>query len=278
MKPVSGPFALAAAALVAFGACSGTSTEPAQSLPTLNADIANAVADGLGDDVQVMRELNFGLRTGALFLGAPAPGPAAWGCGYDATTGWHVCEPRVLPIGLTILRQYAFRNAAGDYMEAFDRAATATILAKRQVDGSVSRSFEDGGSMSGEIHHRREMKVTGLQADEQKRTWDGSGTSEVKRTRISDASGTRSYDIKAGVTIVKVVVPHRNNTDLDPWPISGTITKKVSGTVTVGDETRTIDRTVVISFNGTQFPDATVNGEPFAIDLANRKAMRKGRP
>jgi hypothetical protein len=224
-----------------------------------------------------MRDLNLGLRTGLLFMGAPAAGPANWGCEYDAATGWHVCDPRVLPIGITILRQYAFYNAAGQPMETYDANQTAAIHARRQVDGAVSRDLE-GGSISGEVHHERDLTVSGLAGDEQKRTWNGTGMSDISRTRISDLNGTRSYDMNATVTIVDVVVPHRNNQDLDPWPLSGTITKHVTGTVTVNDQTRTIDRTVVITFNGTQFPAATVNGEAFTIDLALRKAMRKGKP
>ncbi|MEK6597760.1 MAG: hypothetical protein AABY91_05460 [Gemmatimonadota bacterium] len=43
-----------------------------------------------------------------------------------------------------------------------------------------------------------------------------------------------------------------------------------------GEETRQVSRTVIITFNGTQFPTATVNGEPFTIDLANRMAHRGG--
>jgi hypothetical protein len=277
MRRSTGFLTLSAAAIMALGACSDTPAGPTQTLPTLNADIANAVADGVGEDVQLMRDLNFGLRTGLLFMGAPAAAPNGPGCTYDAVTGWHVCEAKVLPVGLTILRQYAFYDASGAAMEKFDPAQTAAIRVKRQLDGSVSREVE-GGSMTAEVHHARDMAVSGLQGDEQKRTWDGTGQSQIARTRISDASGTRSYEIKAGVTIASVVVPHRNNQDLDPWPLSGTITKHVTGTATVNGETRSIDRTVVIRFDGTQFPTATVNGEPFTLDLAARKALRKGRP
>jgi hypothetical protein len=254
MRRSTGFLTLSAAAIMALGACSDTPAGPTQTLPTLNADIANAVADGVGEDVQLMRDLNFGLRT-----------------------GWHVCEAKVLPVGLTILRQYAFYDASGAAMEKFDPAQTAAIRVKRQLDGSVSREVE-GGSMTAEVHHVRDMAVSGLQGDEQKRTWNGTGQSQIARTRISDANGTRSYEIKAGVAIASVVVPHRNNQDLDPWPLSGTITKEVTGKVTFNGETRTVDRKVVITFNGTQFPTATVNGEPFTLDLANRKVLPKGKP
>jgi hypothetical protein len=277
MKPSAILLTLGAAATVALAACSSTPGEPVETLPALNADIANAVADGVGEDVQVMRDLNFGLRTGLRFMGAPSAGPARWGCSYDAATGWHICEASVLPLGLTILRQYAFYDAASAPMETFDANKTAAIRVKRQLEGSVSRDVE-GGSMTAEVHHDRDLTVSGLQGDEQKRTWNGTGQSQIARTRISDANGTRSYDITASVTISDVIVPHRNNQDLDPWPLSGTITKHVTGTATVNGETRSIDRTVTITFDGTQFPTATVNGESFTLDLAARKALRKGRP
>lgn len=269
---------LGTAAALALAACSGTTTDPTRTaVPTLNADVASVVADGLGEDVQVMRDLNLGLRTGLLFMASPAAGPANWGCDYNAATGWHTCDPRVLPNGITIQRQYAFYNAAGQPMENYDANQTASIRGQREVDGSIAHDVE-GGSISAEVHHQRDLTVSGLTGDEQKRTWNGTGESDISRTRISDARGTRSYEINATVRIVDVVVPHRNNQDLDPWPLSGTITKHVTGTVTVNDETRTIDRTVVITFNGTQFPSATVNGEAFTIDLALRKALRKGKP
>jgi hypothetical protein len=64
MRRSTGFLTLSAAAIMALGACSDTPAGPTQTLPTLNADIANAVADGVGEDVQLMRDLNFGLRTG----------------------------------------------------------------------------------------------------------------------------------------------------------------------------------------------------------------------
>lgn len=277
MRRSTGFLTLGAATIMALGACSDTPAGPTQTPPTLNADIVNAVADGVGEDVHLMRDLNVGLRTGLLFMGAPAAAPDGPGCTYDAASGWHVCAATVLPSGLTILRQYAFYDASGTAMEKFDAAQTAAIRVKRQVDGTLSREVE-GGSITAEVHHARDMAVSGLQGDEQQRTWNGTGQSQIARTRISDANGTRHYEIKAGVAIASVVVPHRNNQDLDPWPLSGTITKQVTGTVTVNGETRTIERKVVITFNGTQFPTATVNGEPFTLDLATRKVLPKGRP
>jgi hypothetical protein len=81
------------------------------------------------------------------------------------------------------------------------------------------------------------------------------------------------------VTVDDVVVPHPRNDDHDPWPLSGTITTHVQGSVTVNGETRTFDRTVVITFDGTQYAKAVVTGSTvsgeFTIDLANRRLGHK---
>ena len=261
-----------------LGACAGDDSLGPSDSPTLNADIAAAMADGVGEDVQTMRELSVGLRFGVMFL-TPDLAPRV-GCPYNAATGWHDCEPVELPNGLVIDRQYAFYNASGSPMETFDSDQTASIRGQRTVDGEVERETERG-SLSAEIHHARDFTVSGLQGDEQKRIWNGTGSSEVSSTRISDEYGTRTYDLSAQVTVVDVEVPHSNNEDRDPWPLSGTITKQVSGSVTRDGETRTFERTVVITFNGTQTATATVTGpngtETFEIDLANRKA-RHHRP
>ena len=73
-------------------------------------------------------------------------------------------------------------------------------------------------------------------------------------------------------THANVIVPVRAE-GVAPWPLSGTVTRVFTMTRTDG-ETRT--RTVIITFNGTATPAATVNGEPFTIDLAARRAARRG--
>ncbi|HEX9894723.1 MAG TPA: hypothetical protein VGA78_12415 [Gemmatimonadales bacterium] len=259
-----------------LGACSEADPLDPSDSATLNADIAAAVADGVGEDVQTMRELSQGLRFGVMFLSSSAQSPPG-GCPYDAASGWHDCEPVELPNGLTIDRQYAFYNAAGAPMENFDAEQTASIRAQRVVDGDIERETEHG-SLAASVHHERDFTVSGLQGDEQKRTWNGTGSSDISRTRVSDEHGTRIYELSADVTVSNVEVPRHNNTDRDPWPLSGTITKQVEGSVTKDGETRSFERTVVITFNGTQFATATVTGadgtETFEIDLANRNAGR----
>lgn len=262
--------------LMALIACSDGTTDPTlETVPTLNADVATAVADGVGEDVQVMRELTLGLRTGIMFLPAASLPPD--GCPFNASTGWHECAPRTVG-PLTILRQYAFYDASGAAQESYDAQQTASIRVKRAVNGEVARET-DRGSVEGSVHHDRDLTVSGLQGDEQKRTWNGTGHSEISRTRVIDDGGTRSYQMEADVVVKDVVVPHPNNEEKDPWPLSGTITSHVTGSVTLlNGETRNFERTVVITFNGTQFATATVNGTggsgTFEIDLANRRLGR----
>jgi hypothetical protein len=66
-------------------------------------------------------------------------------------------------------------------------------------------------------------------------------------------------------------VPRAEN----PWPLSGTITRVITVVITNGPNGDvTHERTVVITFNGTQFVTLTVNGEEFELDLAARLSDR----
>lgn len=264
------PVSLAAAVL---SACAGDDAVAPVDSPLLNADLAAAMADGVGEDVQTMRELSWGLRLGVMFLN-PTFGPPRSGCPFDAGSGWHDCEPVELPNGLIIDREYAFYDAAGAAMEQFDPVQTASIRVRRTVAGEFERETERG-SLSSVVHHARDFTVSGLQGEEQKRTWNGTGASQVNRTRISDQRGTRSYELASDVSVSDVEVPARNNPERDPWPLSGTITQHATGKVTQDGETRSFERTIMITFNGTQFASVTVTGpdgsETFEIDLANRR-------
>lgn len=273
MTRTSRQLAIGLSVALALGACSDAATAPSvETDATLDADVANQAADGVGEDVQTMRDLNDGIRTGVMFLSVPATAPQ--GCPYNSSTGWHVCDPRTVG-PLTIVRQYAFYDAGGTAEENFDAELTASIHLTRTVDGSIDRDT-DKGTVTGEIHHDRDLTATGLAGDETTRTWNGTGHSDVSHSRVVDGRGSRSYEWTADVTVDNVVVPH-GSADQDPWPLSGTITKHVVGTVTVNDKTRSFDRTVVVTFDGTQFPTVTVTGSStstFQIDLGNRRIRK----
>lgn len=267
---------LGAGLVLLLGAC-GEQTSPdgsARSVP-LNADIAAAVSHGVGEDVQTMRELGPGLRFGFLFLPLGHAAPPR-DCPYDAATGRHVCPEVTMPHGFVLTRSYAFFDAGGQPMEQYDNELTASINLTRGMEGSVSHETE-GASFSGSVSHSRDLTVSGLAGIETQRTWNGGGTSAIRRTAVVDGRGTRNYEMDATVSVVNVVVPTRDGEDPDPWPLSGTITHVVTGSVAFNEESRTFERTVVVTFNGTRFADVTVNGESFSIDLATRRAMHRGR-
>ena len=263
------------AATLVLGACS-EGTGPNLASPTLNLDIANAVADGAGGDVATMRELSHGLNVGMRFWLSPRDAPHPGDCPYNAGTGWHTCTTISGLGGLSLDRRYAFYDAANAAMETFDQLLTAKVHFIKHLEGSIGRTF-DGGSMSADVEYDRDMVVTGLAGEETSRTWNGTGASEIKRTRMSDTQGTRTYELSGTVAVAGVVVPRRTAEQTDAWPTAGTMTMVVTGSVSNGAESRDVSRTVVITFNGTSLPDATVNGEPFVIDLAARMARRAGR-
>jgi hypothetical protein len=138
---------------------------------------------------------------------------------------------------------------------------TASINVVIDVSGEVVRD-----NWTATVERHRDMTVSGLEGDETTRIWNGSGNGSVQGTH-SDSLGTRSYDMSSTSAIVDVVrgLPREEN----PYPLSGTITRNISVTIIGGpDGDVTRQRTVSITFNGTQFATLTVNGETFEVDLA----------
>ena len=162
-----------------------------------------------------------------------------------------------------------FYDADGIEQEARDPLTTASIHLVVESSHEFSRdSWTATGTRS------RDLLITGLEGEETTRTVNGTGSSNMTRSQHTDEDGTtRSYSMVSTSTMVDVVHPVPR-TD-DSWPLSGTITRDVTITVINGpdgDVTRT--RTVVMIFDGTQWPDMTVDGEPFEVDLSTKSGRR----
>lgn len=272
MKRVS--TAVAAALLTFLAACSdgGTPAEPAATplSPQVEADLVAVAADGVGEEVEIMRAPGFDLRTG--FFGAPGvagPGPcslAQAACTFTRD-------------GLTVTRTLTYYDAAGKEMAAYDALQTASVKIVAQVGGSVTRETAKG-AWSAEVERNRTMTVSGLQGDEQKRTWNGTGTFSVARTVVREET-TRSYEIAGTLKVTGVEVPRSNNESKDRWPLAGTIERTMTVRTTDKDGNAvTFTRKIVVTFDGTQFASATVtrrdgSTETFQIDLAARRVGRK---
>jgi hypothetical protein len=226
-------------------ACSTDSTGPgAEAL--LNTDVAAVSADAAATDVELMR----------------GPGGGPFGLGLLARQGSFECGTEGRP-QLTVTRTCTYKDAAGATQSAYSALTTASVIMHAEVKGDVTRE-----KWSATVNRVRDLTVTGLAGSETEMTWNGTGTGTSSRVRLAADGSTRSYTIAAKGTIANVVIPvPRTETS---WPKSGTITKQV--TVKKADGT-TVDRTVTIVFNGTQFAKVTVNGETFDFDLSQR-----GRP
>lgn len=172
-------------------------------------------------------------------------------------------------------RTVTFFDAGGAEQDAYHPLETASLRFVLSIGGEVSR---DGFFASVERH--RDTRVTGLLGEEETRTWNGEGDSRWERVRLND-DGERSYEAEATLVIDDVV--RSVDRAANPWPLSGTITRTVEITIVNGpngDETR--ERTVVITFDGTQFATLTIDGEAANdVDLATREGrnpLRRHQP
>ena len=237
-----------APALLFAVACSDSPASP-DTDQQLNLDVANYVADMTSDDLY-MFDLYSGMSASPALLSPPRP-------------------PRFADLSIT--RDVTFYDEFGAEQIAYDPLLTAEINFLFHMEGSHSRSGEMG-SIDVEVNRDRDMWLSGLLGEETERLWNGSGSSAVSRSRISDEKGDRQYDMSSSTVVENVLIqlPRLEN----PWPVSGTITRQVHVEIVTDEGTVVVDRTVVITFDGDQFVTITVNGEEFELDLAQRHARR----
>lgn len=244
---------MSAAVVLAVSACERTDpAAPADSAEALDDAVAMVAADAALEDLAVM--------DGMIPLAAPLANGMMGGRG-----------------DLVRDRTVIFFDAEGEVMEAYDPELTAAIHTTLTMAGEIVRDH-----FTATLSRVRDLTVSGLEGSETTRTFDGNGEELHTSTRVSDAHGTRSYRFEATATIDAVVRRPVGATDA-PWPLSGTITRHilVTRSTSGSDEARTRERTVVITFDGTQFPTMTIDGVEYEIDLGvgprDRPARRPGR-
>ncbi len=214
------------------------------------ADMALVAADALLEDVSLMTS-SFGFAQG-VHGGIPGDGIGTARSGTRSAT---------------------FFDASGNEQDGYDAETTASIHYFMEFERSANRE-----SWSALISRTRDMTVSGLEGAEATRTFNGTGTDMVSRSRHLD-DGDRSYTMDGDFTKSDVVVPVPGS---DPrWPLSGTVhrTMTVTRTGTAdGDATRTLEMT--ITFDGDETATAVINGEVIEIDLSARHGENPmhGRP
>jgi hypothetical protein len=271
-------------ALVFAAACSSDSTSPVQ-ITADDVDQAAVISasDATAEDVSILSASDMTMSGGAvqnlvgggmsmsrIAVGAPS---YAWtfgdGCTYNAGTGRFTC-PAITAGGLTLNRDYAFFDANQTAQSAYSASTTASANFHVSVTGT--HVVDNGQDV---VNRDRNLTVSGLAGAETSRTWNGTGTRSDNGYRtVADVK--RSYTVNDAVTVASVVVnlPRSSN----PWPMSGTITRQISGTASVTktgvSKSFSVTKTVTITFNGTQFATVTVGNNTYTLDLSTGVATK----
>ena len=235
---------MAVAGLLVLGTvgCDDSVTGPvALDEEALLADVAVVAADGMFEDLAHMESTAMWAGTGF--------GPQSVGIELE--------ESR------TFTRTITFYDGAESEQEAYDPLNTARIHVESELTRKATHTF-----WTADISRERSMDITGLEGEETYRTWNGTGSSEVERSRYPDGGVEREYEMTGTAVIEDVVrgVPMNEN----PYPLGGTITRTMHVLVTVDGVTEERTILAVITFDGSQYATLTVNGEEFQVDLAER--------
>lgn len=240
-----------AVALIA-GACSD-STGPETLDEAIAYDMAILAADATLEDVAMWSQ-PFG------FGPSGAPGQPG---GHHGWSG-----------DLSGTREVTFYDADGVEQPAYDSLTTDVIHIVHDVAGEVTR---DGWTVT--VERERDKTVSGLEGIETHRTWNGTGSEHVTRTGVTLGGEERSYDADGTFEYDDVVVPIPGS--VPRYPLSGTITRSLTVTITGPNGTVTREIDVVITFDGDSTATAVVNGVSREIDLTARDGgfpLRRRRP
>lgn len=231
--------AMMAAATLVLGACD-SGTTPTDALLNTD-DLALIAADAALEDLSVMAGV-------PLTIGSAMTADGRMGFERSRSVTWF--------------------DESGTAMDRPDRLLTASALFESSMSGSMAR-----GTWSASVERSRSMRVSGLLGEEVTRTFDGTGSEQHARSRVSDENGTRTYEMTGTSAMMSVV--RAVDRAAQPWPLSGSISRDLTVQVTNGpngDVSRT--RSTVLTFNGTQFATLMVDGEEFEVDLAARDGDR----
>ncbi len=249
MKTWMMPFALTAVLALGAGACEdGTTDTDDFDDEGLRVDAALVAADGMFQDIAHMQ------------------GPAVWGgIGFGPQA-----------VGIEIQGSTSFSRTV-TFVPGPDYHPTETreMHIVSDLTRQVGHTF-----WSADITRHREMTVSGLEGEETERTWNGTATGDVFKSRHPEGGAVRTYDMESTATITDVIraLPREEN----PWPISGTITRVIKAVRTEdGVTVKEKDVTTTITFNGTKDVTLVVEDgdttEEFEIDLSERNVKKRFR-
>lgn len=256
---------ITAVALLALGAaaCDDSTSAPALiSEQELTTDLAAEAGEAIVSDIQLM----VGNESFA---------------GFSVTPGFNLSEPA----DVVVNRTRTCFDAQGNAQQQCDPNTTASVQLTVSRDGTFSRSHEGPRGteeLSGSVHQARTLTISGLAGQETSRTHNGTGTSRdtVDFTGVHDGvTLTRHVTTASDDTVSSVVfnLPHSQN----PWPVSGTIVRNASGTITISvsggandrSETRSWQRRTSVTFPADAQGNVTVqiNDKTCNLNLVTRR-------
>jgi hypothetical protein len=278
------------ALLLAACSSSDITASAANQLTAIDAlqSVALSASDATAEDIDIMSAADGSMNATAITYDRIGVAPAAmtsasaggdsvrfafWSfsqnCTFSATTGRFTC-PDVVKNGLTLSHSAALFDASGVAMTRYNDTTTASANFQTTVSG-VHVTTNGADTLS----RQRTMTVAGLLGHETSRTWNGTGTRSDAGYH-QDGEKTRTYHTTDAVTFASVLVNLPRS--VNPWPISGTVTRQIagSGTVVNAGTTRsfTMAKTVTITFNGTHLVPMMVGSAAFTLDLLTGKATK----
>ena len=244
-----------------------------------------AASDATAEDADVLYASDAAITGGgaasasALLLPSLSRSPAgiapafSWtfgaGCTYDAGQHRFTCPP-ITNGGLTLTRDFAFLDANNTSQSAYDAAATASANFHVAVTGTHTAT-----NGVDNVNRERSLTASGLAGTETSRTWNGTGTRSDNGYR-TEGEVTRHYAVTDAVALSNIVVNLPRSAH--PWPVSGTITRSLTGTGSVTkqgvERSFSMSRTLTVTFNGTQFATVTVGDRTYSLDLATGHATK----
>jgi hypothetical protein len=183
-------------------------------------------------------------------------------CTFSASTQLYTCTNSSQE---TIVRSYGYFDIDGKPMSSFVKGVTASIHYLVKIDGSASKD----STFSAVRHSVRDLTVSGFLGDT--RIWNGFGTSADTNAH-KEAKSTRTYTGLSVDTLKAVTFAAERSTN--KYPLSGVAVRVVNYiVVSTGKqtETTTVNKRVVVTFNGTADVPITLGDYSCTLHLDTRK-------
>ncbi len=243
------------AAAVAFGlgACSSDSTMAPGGVTSAEIAATNRQDAGEGAAMTVA-ELGANdafIGANANIVGGGSVGAATAGATVNCTgpdnMGWYTCAA-VTEGGLTVVRMIRFWEGTS-YGLAWNPGVTSAVDHSWTVSGTVNSVARPGKVWTIDDAAAATMSVLpNAQAVNPQHSW--SGTANRHQSSSYTLNGVeRIFDHTAHDVVAAVLFQMPR--DLNPYPLSGTITRNTTTMFTAGSYSRTVMRSFVVTFNGT---------------------------